>query len=122
MLKYLHSKSGAQNIDGSEKHFFLRFFWLVGGYGILFMLGLGIFTDHFFSIMISTILYWMTFVAIITGRFIDVRFLNGKTDQGEPATLLHWRNYSLKVFAVAALLWLIAFFGHRLVIHLFLGL
>jgi hypothetical protein len=122
MVKKQHPISGTQNIDGSEKHFFLRFFWLFGGYGILFMLGLGIFTNHFFSIMISTILYWMTFVAIIIGRFIDVHFFNGKTDRDEPATLMHWRNYSLKVFAVAALFWLLAFFGRRLVIHLFLGL
>ena len=105
-----------------EKYAFLRFFWLVGSYNLLFILGFMIFTNTFLSITLSSIFLWTTCIVLIIGRLIDILFFKGTTDMGEPATLLHWIKYSFNIFFISALIWVIAFFGRRLMVHLFLGL
>jgi hypothetical protein len=39
---------------------------------------------------------------------VDIRFLNGETGDGKPATLTHWRRYALLVGSVGLGAWLLA--------------
>jgi multisubunit Na+/H+ antiporter MnhE subunit len=41
-------------------------------------------------------------------RYLDIKYLKGETASGEPATLAHWRRYSLLLGAFALALWGVA--------------
>ena len=54
------------------------------------------------------LVYWLFVVSLITARYVDIRFLRGRTSEGQPATMRDWRRYSLRVLAISATLWLVA--------------
>jgi hypothetical protein len=41
-------------------------------------------------------------------RYLDIKYLKGQTASGEPATLAHWRRYSLLLGTFALVLWGVA--------------
>ena len=66
----------------------LRLFWMVGGVAILIFAGLDmVLKNHGAS---TIVLYWLTVVAIIVARFVEIRFFRGQTLDGKPATMRHW--------------------------------
>ena len=84
----------------------IRLYWLFVGNGILFILAshiafknVGIYYDIF---------YWCNSIAIIIARFIDIRFLNGETASGAPATMSDWKRFSPLFFLAAVVIWAIA--------------
>jgi hypothetical protein len=51
--------------------------------------------------------YWLGAASLVIVRYVDIRFLGGKTAEGERATMKHWQRYSLRVLAVSVILWLV---------------
>jgi hypothetical protein len=117
-----HTGSEIQLPSVLDRHPLLHFFWLIGGYNVLLILGFMIFTETFFPIVISSILSGIICITLILSRLFEILFFKGRTDEGEPATLLHWIKYSYKTLFISTSIWLVAFFGHRLLNHLFLDL
>jgi hypothetical protein len=56
--------------------------------------------------------FWGAVVTMVALRYWDVTQLDGRTSNGEPATLAHFKRYSLTVAAVSA-----ALFGFALLIR-----
>ena len=82
--------------------FTLRFFWMLLGYAIVFTsLGM-IFVDKpaFPSILDGVV--WFTVALMIVARLVDVTRWQGMTVDGEPATLVHLRGYSVLVVSITA--------------------
>lgn len=50
-------------------------------------------------------LYWASVVVLIGVRYWDVARLGGETADGDPATIQHWRRFSLRAIGFALLLW-----------------
>lgn len=50
--------------------------------------------------------YWASVASIVLARLYDVTRLDGRTAEGEPATLADWRRFSGIVFVAAGVLWL----------------
>jgi hypothetical protein len=52
------------------------------------------------------------YVAVIAGmlflRYVDIRYLNGRTASGQAATMAHWRRYAVILTVIAAALWALA--------------
>jgi hypothetical protein len=86
-----------------------RLFWMILGNGLLIGLSLYIAFNAGKSVLIPSCLYLLNLVCMILVRFIDVRFLNGLTADGEPATMRHWTRYSIILSGIAAGLWGVAF-------------
>jgi hypothetical protein len=42
---------------------------------------------------------------MIIVRFLDIKFLDGQTATGEPATLAHWRRYAVLLIVISAIIW-----------------
>jgi hypothetical protein len=54
--------------------------------------------------------FWLIALGLIVARYIDIRHLKGETADNKPATLKHWRRYSLILLISAGLLYLLAKF------------
>lgn len=79
----------------------VRFSWLLIGNIILYFLA--------FSMLVgkggktSDIAYWITVVAMIGLRLLDVKLLGGETAEYKPATMAHWRKYAIKLILFSLL-------------------
>jgi len=53
-------------------------------------------------------IFWLIALALILARYVDIKFLKGETADNKPATLKHWRRYSVILLSAAGLLYLLA--------------
>ncbi len=77
--------------------------WVLFGNFALIMIGLKIADSGTFSYRDA--LYWAITGAMVILRYVDIAYLNGKTTNGEPATMQHWRRYSLSLVVIAGAAW-----------------
>jgi hypothetical protein len=75
-----------------------RIYWLLGGTSALFVLALALTRSSRWATHLA---YWMVVASLLLVRYIDVRWLNGLTASGEPASLRHWRRYAVAVLLAA---------------------
>ena len=80
-----------------------RFFWMFLGNMILMFSALFIAERKSNSFGTVDIVFWATFVILLAVRYLDIKFLGGFTVTDKPASLAHWRRYSilLSIFSVA---------------------
>jgi len=57
---------------------------------------------------LADIIYWLIALGLILARYVDIRYLNGETSDNKPATLKHWRRYSVLLLIAAAILYPLA--------------
>jgi hypothetical protein len=57
---------------------------------------------------LADIIFWLIALGLILARYVDIRYLKGETSDNQPATLRHWRRYSVIVLLAAGLLYLLA--------------
>jgi len=60
------------------------------------------------STRIPDIIFWCIIPAMIIVRFLDIKFLDGRTTTDKPATLAHWRKYAVLLIIISAIIWLVA--------------
>ena len=85
-----------------------RIFWMFLGNFALMVCAANIFMGESSSTRISDIIFWCVVPAMIIVRFLDIKFLDGQTTTGEPATLSHWRQYAVLLIIISAVIWLAA--------------
>lgn len=83
----------------------VRLFWMVGGIIALLFLSLSIVRSGGLSAYDPA--FAAVAAAMILVRFLDVRFLNGETADGHPATLRDWRRYAVGVAVCSFGCWLV---------------
>ena len=81
-------------------------FWMLAGNGILAFCALAMIGKGFAFGLLDAF-YWLTVCGLIGARYADVRYLGGRTAEGAPATMDHWRRYTLIVVAVSVILWVV---------------
>jgi hypothetical protein len=42
---------------------------------------------------------------LVTVRFLDIKFLDGQTATGQPASIKHWRRYAIVLVVISAAIW-----------------
>lgn len=82
-----------------------RFFWMGAGNAVLAFLLVFIAQRSGFRLGALDLAYLVTVAALVAVRFVDIRYLAGRTTEGEPATLPLWRRYSAVTVVVGAALW-----------------
>lgn len=87
--------------------FFVRLYWLFIGNVILFFILAFILEKHLRFPSILDALYLCAIVALILVRYVDIRFLKGETGEGKPATMAHWRRYTMLISLVGVGAWLL---------------
>ena len=51
--------------------------------------------------------YLFAVVSLVFVRYIDIRYLKGDTGEGTPATMAHWRMYSIVLVSGSTCVWLV---------------
>jgi hypothetical protein len=50
-------------------------------------------------------LYGSAIFSLLMFRYIDIKFLNGSTSTGEPATMAHWKRYAGSMLVGTLAVW-----------------
>jgi hypothetical protein len=58
--------------------------------------------------IVLDIVFWAVVAGLILTRYIDINVFHGNTADNEPATLQHWRQYSILLIVIAALALIVA--------------
>lgn len=82
-----------------------RFFWMGAGNAMLAFLLVFIAQQRSFQIGVLDLAYLLTVAILIAVRYVDIRYLGGRTTEGEPATLALWRRWAVAAIAVCVALW-----------------
>lgn len=87
---------------------FVRTFWMVLGTGLLALLAVRIVQRAPWSVSWIDAAYWATVVLVLAARGADVRWLGGRTAEGEPVTPADWRRYWVTLVGVSTAAWITA--------------
>jgi len=84
----------------------LRIFWMVIGNSLLFICAVYVLHNQIRFISIVDLVYWMTILAMLAARYVDIRRFGGTTATGESATPAHWRRYAVWLLVGALIVWI----------------
>jgi hypothetical protein len=82
-----------------------RPFWMFLGNFALMISAVNIFISESSSTRTSDTIFWFAVSAMIIVRFLDIKFLDGLTADGKPASLRHWRRYAIALIVISAVVW-----------------
>jgi hypothetical protein len=86
----------------------VRLLWMAVGNLVLVLLAIGIFQNRAgFALTSLDLFYWVTAFGLLALRYVDIRFLNGKTGDNQPATMNHWVRYAAVVLGISFVMWAI---------------
>lgn len=82
-----------------------RPFWMFLGNFMLMICAANIIMGESNSTRTSDTIFWFAVFAMIIVRFLDIKFLDGLTATGKPATLAHWRKYAIMLIICSGIIW-----------------
>jgi hypothetical protein len=82
-----------------------RLFWMIFGNFVLMICAAHIFMGESSSTRTSDLIFWCAVAAMIIVRFLDIKFLNGQTTTGGPASIKHWHRYAIVLVVISAVIW-----------------
>jgi len=85
----------------------VRLTWIFGGIALVYC---AFYIAQRKGTVLTDLIMLLTTLGLIVIRFADIRFFKGETLNNQPATLKHWRLYSLKILIAAGLLYALAKF------------
>ncbi|HOX27003.1 MAG TPA: hypothetical protein PLL30_14890 [Candidatus Krumholzibacteria bacterium] len=85
---------------------FLRFFWMALGNIGLFV-GALLIARGTAPTAVTAAYAWLV-VALVVVRYLDIARFDGRTTENEPATMAHWRRYTVLLVVIAGGLWVLA--------------
>ena len=101
--KHSPAQSEYQNPSGC----LIRLFWMGGGNLALVLIALWIYRSAGWSL--RDLLFGVIVLLLVVARYVDIVRFHGQTADAEgPATMTHWKRYSLTLVAIAVTLWAVA--------------
>jgi hypothetical protein len=85
----------------------LRIYWMMLGNALVAIAAYKI-VQSADELSLVDLFYWVFVASLVMARYVDIRFLSGRTSEGQPATTTDWRRYSFRVLAISATVWLVA--------------
>ena len=113
------SKENSQPTEKYDSIFslFVRVFWILLGNAILFLAAIFIFRHKGETFHTADIIFWGTAVTLIFVRYLDIKFYNGLTATGQPASMVHWRKYAILLLICSTLIWVLAHIINHIVVN-----
>jgi hypothetical protein len=84
---------------------FVRLTWI---FGVSLLVFGAIFIIQGKAPGLADAVFWLIALGLVLARYVDIRYLKGETSDNKPATLKHWRRYSVVLLIAAGLLYLLA--------------
>lgn len=97
-----------KEVPGSGVGCLVRFYWLFFGNALLFFILIFIVEKRARIPSFLDAAFWVAVGLLIVVRYVDIRYLNGQTGEGKPATMDHWRRYAAIVVPAALVAWILA--------------
>ncbi|MFH0920999.1 MAG: hypothetical protein V1913_11640 [Fibrobacterota bacterium] len=82
----------------------LSLFWIIIGNASLMLIAYSIAFRKGIITGLYVALFILNVLALAAARYLDIRFYNGTTTNGEPATLIHWIKYAKTLGIIAGIL------------------
>jgi hypothetical protein len=91
-----------------------RLWWMLAGNAVLALSAVFILhnTTGFFHT--ADVVFWCAAASLVLIRYLDIRFLNGLTATGAPASARHWIKYTILLLVCSAVVWALAHAASRL--------
>ena len=83
-----------------------RLFWMLIGNAILAISGVSILHEDK-GLHIADAIFWITIAVLISVRYLDIKFWQGGTCTGRPATMADWRKYVVMLIGIAGGVWVV---------------
>jgi hypothetical protein len=101
------TKQNDQTIEKYDSIFglFAKFFWTLLGNAILFFTAISILLHKGEILYTADIVFWVTVAVLIIVRYLDIKFWNGLTVTGLPASMAHWRKYVTILLICSIAVW-----------------
>jgi len=87
-----------------------RLYWMAIGPIAIILIVLAIIMKSFKNNIPTSLIYWSLVLSIILIRYLDIRYLKGETADGEPATLNHWKKFSIMGLIIYCAIWRVLIF------------
>lgn len=85
----------------------VRLLWLIVGNVALALIAFAIFHHQGgFALSFRDLIFWLLVPTLLMLRYLDIRYLEGKTADNRPATIADWRRYAVGLLAASLVLWL----------------
>lgn len=99
-----------QNDQPTEKYdsifsLMVRTFWILFGNVILLVSAAFIFQRKDWMFHTADIIFWVTVAALVLARYLDIKLYKGLTATGQPATMRHWRKYTVILLVCLTAVW-----------------
>lgn len=105
MTESRQAKAQSEGVDPSGCY--VRLLWLAASVGVI-VLGAALYRGGYGAASTVSLAYWGVVALAIGGRYVEIRKLHGSTLEGKPATLAHWRRFSVRMLAFSIALWAMA--------------
>ena len=102
-----------QNDRPTDKHesglsVIARLFWMFFGNVILFISTIFIFQHEGRMFHAADAVFWVTVVALVFIRYLDIKFCGGLTATYLPGSMSHWKRYAILVVICSTAIWALA--------------
>jgi hypothetical protein len=94
-----------------------RLFWMFFGNAILFISIIFIFEHEDGMFHTADAVFWITVVALVFVRYLDIKFCGGLTATGLPASMSHWIKYTILLLICSTAVWALAHAVNYLVVN-----
>lgn len=81
-----------------------RVYWMLLGNALVFVCAYRI-VEAEGALILADAFYWLAVAGLVGARYVDVRYMEGRTAEGQPATMRDWRRYRLGVLGTSAVVW-----------------
>jgi hypothetical protein len=85
----------------------LRLYWMFIGHIAVIMAAVGICANQLQSSILINSLYFLAAICLPVSRYIEIKKYHGETAEGEPATMAHWKRFTIMVAAYSIALWVV---------------
>jgi len=85
-----------------------RLWWRSPGNILLVCNAIFIFVSGGGLFQTSDWIFWIVWASLVLVRYADIKFLDGCTTTGEPASITHWIRYAARLTACCVAAWVLA--------------
>jgi hypothetical protein len=95
----------------------VRTFWMLFGNVIPIVSVVLIFQRKDWKFHTADMVFWGSVAALVLARYLDIKLYNGLTAAGQPASMSHWRKYTVILLLCSTVVWVIAHAINYLVVN-----
>jgi hypothetical protein len=85
-----------------------RLFWMLVGNAILFFLTIFILLNQGKMFNAADVVFWITVAVLVLTRYFDIKLLDGLTVTDKPASMAHWRKYTIFLLICSTAVWVLS--------------